>query len=120
MKKSGAVIEGFPSEVQVVTFMSVQSRERQHMCLAQRGVVRKGLQKGVVRNYVSLMGTHLWTTKFPSFGALASLRLRGDCVVAAWWLRGAEWFATCVVAAWRLRCGHVPAACGACCVHGCG
>ena len=97
------MMEGFALEEQVVTFMSVQSRERQHMCLAQRGDVRKGLQKGVVRNYVSLMGTHLWATKFPSFGALALLRLRGDCVVAAWWMCAAEWFASCVVAAWRSR-----------------
>ena len=34
----GEVIDGYPSEVQVVKYMSKMSRERQRMCLAQRGV----------------------------------------------------------------------------------
>lgn len=38
----GEVIDGYPSEVQVVKYMSKMSRERQRMCLAQRGVRRKG------------------------------------------------------------------------------
>jgi hypothetical protein len=75
VKKSGAVFDGFPAVEQVVTFMAVQSRERQHACLAQRGDVRKGLQREVVRNYVAEMGNNLWATKFPSFGALDRVAL---------------------------------------------
>ena len=39
----GEVIDGYPSEVQVVKYMSKMSRERQRMCLAQRRVRRKGV-----------------------------------------------------------------------------
>lgn len=54
----------------MVTYMSVQSRTRQRACLAQRGVVRRGRQKSVVRNYVAEMGNNLWCTKFPAFAKL--------------------------------------------------
>jgi len=67
---SGTVVETFPSEVQVVTYMAVQSRERQRMCLAQRGTMREGRQRSVVRNYVAEMGNNWWATKYPAFGAL--------------------------------------------------
>ena len=48
--------------------MCTMSRERQWMCLAQRGVRRKGSQKGVVRNYVAEMANNLWATKYKAFG----------------------------------------------------
>jgi hypothetical protein len=112
IEKSGTVIKGFPSVEQVVTFMAVQSRERQRMCLAQRGdTVRAGLQKGVVRNYVSEMGNNVWATKFPAFGALAALRLRAAW--RAWWLRAAAWWphGDCVALSERMACWL----CGVCC-----
>lgn len=67
----GEVIDGYPSEVQVVKYMSKMSRERQRMCLAQRGVRRKGVQKNAVRNYVAEMANNLWQTKYPAFGELS-------------------------------------------------
>ena len=75
----GEVIDGYPSEVQVVKYMSKMSRERQRMCLAQRGVRRKGVQKNAVRNYVAEMANNLWQTKYPAFGELsvAARRERG-------------------------------------------
>ena len=66
---SGTIIDGFPTEVQVVTYMSKMSRERQRMCLAQRGVRRKGVQKNAVRNYVAEMANNLWQTKYPARSA---------------------------------------------------
>ena len=46
------------------------SRQRQRMCLAQRGTRRNGRQKDLVRNYVAEMANNLWATKYPSFGRL--------------------------------------------------
>ena len=42
VREAGHVIDGYPTEVQVVTYMSKMSRERQRMCLAQRGDRCKG------------------------------------------------------------------------------
>ena len=70
LKLGGHVIDGYPTEVQVVTYMSKMSRERQRMCLAQRGKRRKGVQKNSVRNYVAEMANNLWATKYPAFGQL--------------------------------------------------
>jgi len=38
----GVVIDGYPTEDQVLTYMATMSRSRQRMCLAQRGRRRKG------------------------------------------------------------------------------
>ena len=70
--ESGIVIDGHPSEEQVLTYMSKMSRQRQRMCLAQRGTRRKGVQKNSVRNYVAEMANNLWDWKYPSFGKLDS------------------------------------------------
>ena len=42
---NGVAVDGFPTVEQVLTFMSRMSRERQRMCLAQRGERRKGLPR---------------------------------------------------------------------------
>ena len=63
-------VKGYPTARQVVVFMAKMSRERQRMCLAQRGKRRKGRQKDLVRNYVAEMGNNLWATKYPAFGQL--------------------------------------------------
>jgi hypothetical protein len=60
LQEGGHVIKGYPTAEQVVTYMVQMSRERQRMCLAQRGVRRKGKQKNLVRNYVAEMGNNLW------------------------------------------------------------
>ena len=70
VSQGGHVIDGWPTEVQVVTYMSTMSRERQRMCLAQRGKRRKGVQKNAVRNYVAEMANNLWETKYALFGQL--------------------------------------------------
>ena len=49
VEDGGHTINGYPTEVQVVTYMSKMSRERQRMCLAQRGKRRKRVQKGSVQ-----------------------------------------------------------------------
>ena len=49
----GVVIKKYPSEVQVLTYMSHMSRTRKRECLAQRGKRRAGVQKSSVRNYVA-------------------------------------------------------------------
>jgi len=71
VKMGGHTVDGYPSEVLVVTYMSTISRERQRMCLAQRGKRRKGVQKNAVRNYVAEMANNLWATKYPLFGKLS-------------------------------------------------
>ena len=70
VENGGIVIRRYPTPKQVVTYMAKMSRERQRMCLAQRGKRRKGVQKGSVRNYVAEMGNNLWDTKYPAFGKL--------------------------------------------------
>ena len=45
VRLNGVAVDGFPTVEQVLTFMSRMSRERQRMCLAQRGDCRKGRQK---------------------------------------------------------------------------
>jgi hypothetical protein len=67
LQEGGHVIKGYPTAEQVVTYMVQMSRERQRMCLAQRGVRRKGKQKNLVRNYVAEMGNNLWPVKYRSF-----------------------------------------------------
>ena len=70
VSESGIVVDGFPSEEQMLTYMSKMSRQRQRMCLAQRGTRRKGVQKNAVRNYVAEMANNLWDWKYPSFAKL--------------------------------------------------
>ena len=70
VSESGIVVDRFPSEEQVLTYMSKMSRQRQRMCLAQRGTRRKGVQKNAVRNYVAEMANNLWDWKYPSFAKL--------------------------------------------------
>ena len=57
VEEGGHVIDGYPTEELVLTYMVQMSRERQRMCLAQRGVRRKGKQKSLVRNYVGVRGS---------------------------------------------------------------
>ena len=71
---TGMKIKSYPTEVQVVTYMSAMSRTRQRECLAQRGKRRKGRQKSGVRNDVAEMGNNLWSTKFPAFAKLDATR----------------------------------------------
>ena len=59
------VIDGYPTEDQVLAYMATMSRQRQRICLAQRGTRRKGRQKDLVRNYVAEMANNLWATKYP-------------------------------------------------------
>jgi len=73
VREGGIKITAYPSAKQVLTYMVTMSRERQRMCLAQRGKRRKGRQKGVVKKYVSEMANNLWATKYPAFGKLAPL-----------------------------------------------
>ena len=68
--ESGTSIDGYPTPVQVVTFMSKMSRTRQRMCLAQRGTRRHGGQRSVMKNYVSEIANNMWDTKYPAFGEL--------------------------------------------------
>ena len=71
VKEAAVVIDGYPTEVQVLTYMATMSRNRIRMCLAQRGAVRrKGLQKDLVHNYVAEMANNRWATKYPAFGKL--------------------------------------------------
>ena len=42
VQESDVSIDGYPTEVQVMTFMCKLSRTRQRMCLAQRGKRRTG------------------------------------------------------------------------------
>jgi hypothetical protein len=70
------VIDGYPTEKQVLTYMVTMSRERHRMCLAQRGTRRKGVQRNAVRNYVSEMANNLWATKYPAFGELSEVQRR--------------------------------------------
>lgn len=67
----GVVIDGYPTEDQVLTYMATMSRSRQRLCLAQRGRRRKGRQNDLVRNYVAEMANNLWATKYPSVDELA-------------------------------------------------
>ena len=43
------VIDGYPTEDQVLAYMATMSRQRQRICLAQRGTRRKGRQKNHLR-----------------------------------------------------------------------
>ena len=52
VKESGSKIRGFPTEKQVLMYLSYMSRTRERECLAQRGKRRKGRQRSVARNYV--------------------------------------------------------------------
>lgn len=70
VQESDTSIDGYPSEVQVMTFMCKMSRTRQRMCLAQRGKRRTGGQRSVIKNYVSEMANNLWDTKYPAFAEL--------------------------------------------------
>ena len=72
--ESGIVIERYPTEVQVLSYMSQMSRSRQRECLAQRGKRRAGGQKGSVRNYVADMGNNLWPRKYPAFAKLEAIK----------------------------------------------
>jgi hypothetical protein len=76
LQEGGHVIKGYPTAEQVVTYMVQMSRERQRMCLAQRGVRRKGKQKNLVRNYVAEMGNNLWPVKYRSFAKLDEVAQR--------------------------------------------
>ena len=51
VRASGAMFDGFPTAEQVLMHMSRMSRERQRMCLAQRGKRRLG---NPVRAYETL------------------------------------------------------------------
>ena len=68
------VIEQYPTEVQMLSYMSQMSRSRQRECLAQRGKRRAGGQKGSVRNYVAEMGNNLWPRKYPAFAKLEAIK----------------------------------------------
>ena len=70
VEDGGHTIDGYPTAELVVTYMVQMSRERQRMCLAQRGVRRKGKQRNGVRNYVAEMGNNLWPIKYRAFGQL--------------------------------------------------
>jgi hypothetical protein len=70
VQESNVTIDGYPTEKQVVTFMSKLSRTRQRMCLAQRGTRRNGGQRSVIKNYVSEMANNLWDSKYKPFGEL--------------------------------------------------
>ena len=72
--ESGMKIKSYPTEKQVVMYMSAMSSTRQRECLAQRGKRRKGRQNTVVRNYVAEMGNNLWSTKYPAFAKLDAVR----------------------------------------------
>ena len=71
--ENALVIKKFPTEVQVLSYMSQMSRSRQRECLAQRGMRRAGGQKGSVRNYVAEMGNNLWPRKYSAFAKLEPL-----------------------------------------------
>ena len=60
VKESGSKIRGFPTEKQVLMYLSYMSRTRERECLAQRGKRRKGRQRRVARNYVSEMANNRW------------------------------------------------------------
>ena len=66
-------VNKYPTDVQVLSYMSDMSRSRQRVCLAQRGRRRAGGQKGSVRNYVAEMGNNLWPRKYPAFAKLEPL-----------------------------------------------
>ena len=68
------MIQRYPTEVQVLSYMSQMSRSRQRECLAQRGKRRAGGQKGSVRNYVAEMGNNLWPRKYPAFAKLEAIK----------------------------------------------
>ena len=70
VEDGGHAIDGYPTAELLVTYMVQMSRERQRMCLAQRGVRRKGKQRNGVRNYVAEMGNNLWPIKYKAFGQL--------------------------------------------------
>ena len=72
VRLNGVAVDGFPTVEQVLTFMSRMSRERQRMCLAQRGDRRKGRQKDLVRNYVAELANNRWASKFSVFARLES------------------------------------------------
>ena len=55
VEETGMKIKSYPTEKQVVMYMSAMSRTRERECLAQRGKRRKGKQKSSVRNYVAEM-----------------------------------------------------------------
>lgn len=71
--ENAVVLKKFPTEVQVLAYMSQMSRSRQRECLAQRGMRRAGGQKGSVRNYVAEMGNNLWPRKYSAFAKLEPL-----------------------------------------------
>ena len=70
VKESGSKIRGFPTEKQVLMYLSYMSRTRERECLAQRVKRRKGRQRSVARNYVSEMANNRWETKYPAFAEL--------------------------------------------------
>jgi len=70
----GIVVKQFPTEVQVLCYMSEMSRTRQRECLAQRGKRRRGGQKRSVRNYVAELGNNRWVHKYPAFAKLEPLK----------------------------------------------
>ena len=51
---------------------------------ARRRAQRPACGASSATSYLPGGHAHLWVTKFPSFGALAEVRLRGGFVVAAW------------------------------------
>ena len=65
VEQSGTKVRGFPTEKQVLMYLSYMSRTRERECLAQRGKRRQGRQKSVARNYVAEMANNRWTTKYP-------------------------------------------------------
>jgi hypothetical protein len=95
----GHTVDGYPSEVLVVTYMSTMSRERQRMCLAQRGKRRKGVQKNAVRNYVAEMANILWATKYIGVWGVACATV---CIEPACGTPG------CTMGALRTRVISVP------------
>ena len=70
LSENNIVVKRYPTEVQVLSYMSQMSRTRQRECLAQRGTCRKGNQKSSVRNYVAEMGNNLWVRKYPAFAKI--------------------------------------------------
>jgi hypothetical protein len=76
VRESGMKVRGFPTEKQVLMYLSYMSRTRQRECLAQRGKRRQGRQKSVARNYVAEMANNRWATKYPAFAKLDASRRR--------------------------------------------
>ena len=76
INERSVVVKKYPSEVQVLSYMSEKSRTRQRECLAQRGKRRKGGDKVSVRNYVAELGNNRWVHKYPALRPLILIGMR--------------------------------------------